>query len=122
MALSLPVQGMAQMTHGTIRTKWHHISPLLDAKEAYFTAPQDGLANEFSRLGISDALRTAVSDSGMSMKKLHEISNVSNSTMSNWFKGKTKRPQFCTVSAVARAAGKKGIRWSGRNGAPELID
>jgi hypothetical protein len=71
---------------------------------------------------IIDRLRTAVADSGLSMKKLQEISSVSNTTTYNWFNGKTKRPQFCTVSAVARAAGKKGIRWSGKNGAPELID
>jgi len=70
---------------------------------------------------IIDELRTAYSDAGLTMTKLAELSSVSNSTMSNWFKGKTKRPQFCTVSAVARAAGKKGIRWSS-NGAPKLID
>jgi DNA-binding phage protein len=41
--------------------------------------------------------------------KLSESSGASKSTLYNWRKKKTKRPQFCTVSAVALAAGCYGI-------------
>ena len=70
---------------------------------------------------VIDALRTAVSDSNLSYKKLHELSNVSNSTMTNWFMGRTKRPMFCTVWAVARACGKRGITM-GKDGVPKFLD
>jgi len=55
---------------------------------------------------IIDRVRTVVQDSGLTMKKIHEKSGVSTSTMSNWFNGGTRRPQFCTVEAVSRACGK----------------
>lgn len=40
---------------------------------------------------------------------LNRLSSVSRSTLSNWKKKKVRRPQFCTVSAVALAAGCYGI-------------
>ena len=54
---------------------------------------------------IIDRLRTAVQDSGMSYRDIHEREGISTSTLCNWFSGPTRRPQFCTVMAVFRACG-----------------
>ena len=58
---------------------------------------------------IIDLMRTAVEDTGDSYAHLSVASGVSTTTLSNWFgrKAKTKRPQFCTLQAVARACGKE---------------
>lgn len=58
---------------------------------------------------IIDALRTAVSDSGKSYREISNTSNVSASTVRNWFHGNVRRPQFATVAAVAQACGKHTI-------------
>jgi transcriptional regulator with XRE-family HTH domain len=54
---------------------------------------------------VIDRLRTAVQDSKLSYRDIHESEGISVSTLSNWFGGKTRRPQFCTVMAVFRACG-----------------
>jgi hypothetical protein len=41
--------------------------------------------------------------------ELNKLSGVSTSTLFNWKKKKIRRPQFCTISAVALAAGCYGI-------------
>jgi Helix-turn-helix len=69
---------------------------------------------------IIDALRTAYEDAGGSYKSLSARSSVSYSTIHNWFNGKTRRPQFATVSEFAIACGKHGIVF-GANGQPRLI-
>lgn len=56
---------------------------------------------------IIDKARTIVQDSGLTRKEIHEKSGVSVGTMSNWFNGATRRPQFCTVAAVVGACGKR---------------
>jgi hypothetical protein len=58
---------------------------------------------------VIDALRTNVSEAKIKYSQLSEDSGVSATTISNWFGGRTRRPQFCTVMAVTRALGKKGI-------------
>jgi hypothetical protein len=70
---------------------------------------------------VIDSLRSAVSASKLSYRKLHEDSGVAVSTMHNWFHGNTRRPQFATVAAVLRAAGKRGIIFSSNSGSPRLI-
>ena len=55
---------------------------------------------------VIDQVRTAVEDSGMTFKEIHDASDVSTSTVYNWFYGNTRRPQFATVEAVARACGQ----------------
>lgn len=70
---------------------------------------------------VIDSLRTAVSQSKMSYRELHEQSDVAVTTMYNWFHGKTRRPQFATVAAVIRATGKRGIMFSHNSGSPRLI-
>lgn len=54
---------------------------------------------------VVDELRTIVQDSKASYTKIHEMSGVSTTTLYNWFDGPTKRPQYATVMAVARALG-----------------
>ena len=69
---------------------------------------------------VIDALRTAVSDSQKTYRKVHDDSGVSIGTLHNWFNGKTRRPQFTTVAAVALACGKRNISLS--NGKAKLTD
>jgi transcriptional regulator with XRE-family HTH domain len=45
----------------------------------------------------------------MRHSELSKLSGVSATTMSNWKRKRTRRPQFATVSAVALAAGCYGI-------------
>jgi DNA-binding phage protein len=54
---------------------------------------------------IIDKLRTVVSDQHAKYSTIEKDSGVSSTTLHNWFKGDTKRPQFATVMAVARALG-----------------
>jgi transcriptional regulator with XRE-family HTH domain len=54
---------------------------------------------------VIDVLRTAKREAKVNNKELSVKSNVSASTLGNWFGGKTKRPQFATVAAVAVALG-----------------
>lgn len=52
-----------------------------------------------------DKLRTVVQDEAISHKNLSVLSGVSASTITNWFEGKTKRPQHTTLAAAAAALG-----------------
>jgi len=56
-----------------------------------------------------DLVRTAVADSEMSHTEIHNKSGVSIGAINGWFYGETKRPQHCTLEAVARACGKKFV-------------
>lgn len=60
-------------------------------------------ADEDPILGV---MLTLVDDSQLSVKEINERTNVSVTTIYNWKKRKTKRPQFCTIAAVAGAMGK----------------
>ena len=52
---------------------------------------------------IIDKTRTLVADANASYQEISDQSGVSTSTLYNWFHGKTRRPQFATVNAVAMA-------------------
>jgi transcriptional regulator with XRE-family HTH domain len=54
---------------------------------------------------VIDRLRTILDDEQMSYKKVEDASGVSTTTIYNWMRGPTKRPQFCTIAAVAAALG-----------------
>lgn len=54
---------------------------------------------------VIDEMRTALQDSGKSYQEVHEDSGVSATTLYNWFNGETRRPQFATIRAAARAMG-----------------
>jgi hypothetical protein len=69
---------------------------------------------------IIDAMRTAYEDAGGHYRDIKDRSGVSYSTIHNWFKGKTKRPQFATVAEFAIACGKHGIVF-GSGGQPRLL-
>lgn len=49
-------------------------------------------------------------DSSMKRSQASDLSGVSTSTIRNWSKGKTRRPQNATIEAVGRAAGY-GRKW-----------
>lgn len=52
-----------------------------------------------------DEIRTAVQSSNKTMTQIAIGSGVSRHTLKGWFEGKTKRPQFATLEAVARSIG-----------------
>lgn len=54
---------------------------------------------------VIDVLRTAREDGHVRMTDLTAASGVSATTYYNWWQGKTRRPQFATVAACARAMG-----------------
>lgn len=58
---------------------------------------------------IIDVLRTVKADGEHTNADLSHASKVSRSTLNNWFKGKTRRPQFATVAAVAVAMGVSNL-------------
>lgn len=54
---------------------------------------------------IIDRMRTIVQDSGETYTEISNLSGVSAHTLTNWFHGDTKRPQFASLMAVARVLG-----------------
>ena len=63
---------------------------------------------------VIDELRTIIQDqtgdqklSGATLSAIEDDGGPSLACMQGWFRGKTKRPQNCTVEAVGRALGMK---------------
>jgi transcriptional regulator with XRE-family HTH domain len=56
---------------------------------------------------IIDEIRTVYQESGATYKWVSDASGVTSTTLNNWFKGKTKKPQAATINAVLRALGYK---------------
>ena len=54
---------------------------------------------------IIDKLRTIKEKGGHTNKFIHAESGVAVGTLAKWWGGNTKRPQFATTMAVARAMG-----------------
>ena len=54
---------------------------------------------------VIDKVRAIVKREGLSHSEIERLSNVSATTLHNWFEGKTKRPQYCTIMAVVSALG-----------------
>jgi len=54
---------------------------------------------------VIDRLRTIIADQGVSRQYIENKSGVSERTLYAWFNGETKRPQHCTIAAVAAALG-----------------
>jgi DNA-binding phage protein len=65
---------------------------------------------------VIDQMRGIVK--GYKHSEVADKSGVSESTIYNWFEGKTKRPQYATVMAVVRAMGYKQV-WTKRRGKDE---
>lgn len=58
---------------------------------------------------VIDVLRTLKRDAGMSDPQIRDEGGPTTSTLRNWFKGKTRRPQFATVAAAAVAMGATSL-------------
>lgn len=56
---------------------------------------------------VIDRIRTIVRDEGLSYSEIHVISGVSTATLTNWFDGETRRPQYATIAAVTSSLGYK---------------
>lgn len=54
---------------------------------------------------IIDRVRTAFQDSGNSYRDIEDLGGPRAGTLSRWFTGGTRRPQFCTVMAALHACG-----------------
>jgi len=65
---------------------------------------------------VIDELRTIIDDEKARTSEIVKSSGVSYSTLYNWFKGKTKRPQSASIEAVGRSLGYKRT-WQQMNGA-----
>lgn len=67
---------------------------------------------------ILDRIAIAITESGEDISDISEDSGVSTTTLYNWRRKKTRRPQYCTVVATLRAAGVdlKETPYSLRNG------
>lgn len=58
---------------------------------------------------IIDVLRTIKRDTEMSDTEIKDAGGPTTSTLRNWFKGNTRRPQFATVAAAAVAMGATNL-------------
>jgi len=54
---------------------------------------------------VIDRIRTIFQKEHVDNKDAASISGVSQTTLFNWFDGKTKRPQYATIAAVTLALG-----------------
>lgn len=58
---------------------------------------------------IIDVLRTLKRDEEMTDRQIQDGGGPTTSTLRNWFKGHTRRPQFATVAAAASAMGATSL-------------
>lgn len=58
---------------------------------------------------VIDVLRTLKRDTEMTDTEIKDGGGPTTSTLRNWFKGKTRRPQFATVAAAAVAMGATSL-------------
>ncbi len=70
---------------------------------------------------IIDVMRTAIKVADMTYTEVAESSGVSASTLTGWFRGITRRPQFATVNAVAIAIGKELVLMSSKHSKPAKL-
>lgn len=70
---------------------------------------------------IIEAMRGVFSENKVKYSAVTKAGGPTTTTLRNWFRGQTRRPQFCTVAATIRSLDKAGIRFSA-NGKPYLVD
>lgn len=58
---------------------------------------------------VIDVLRTLKRDTEMTDREITDAGGPTTDTLHNWFKGKTRRPQFATVAAAAVAMGTTSL-------------
>jgi len=54
---------------------------------------------------VIDRVRTILQDQGVTYQYVENKSGVTDTTLRNWFQGKTRRPQHATVAAVLGCLG-----------------
>jgi hypothetical protein len=54
---------------------------------------------------VIDRVKTILNDEGVTHADIHRMSGVNPGTLTNWFKGPTKRPQYASIAAVVRSVG-----------------
>jgi transcriptional regulator with XRE-family HTH domain len=54
---------------------------------------------------VLDAIDTLIEDAGVSYTYIANKSGVTQKTLLNWHRRKTRRPQYATIAAVVRALG-----------------
>lgn len=54
---------------------------------------------------VIDKMRTLVADEGLKWKDAALIADMSPSTIENWFKGSTRRPQFSSIASLTHSLG-----------------
>lgn len=54
---------------------------------------------------VIDKMRTLVADEGLKWTQAAQISDLSPATISNWFRGSTRRPQFSSIASLTRSMG-----------------
>ena len=56
---------------------------------------------------VIDRVRTIVQREGLKYKDIERLSTVKAQTLTSWFEGDTKRPQYAAIAAVTGALGYK---------------
>jgi len=54
---------------------------------------------------VIDVVHTMLDEAGMNYAEASKVSGVAASTIYQWIEGKTLRPKYCTIAAVAGALG-----------------
>jgi transcriptional regulator with XRE-family HTH domain len=54
---------------------------------------------------VIDKIHTMLNDTGANYGEAAKLSGVGRSTIVHWIEGKTMRPNYCTIAAVAGALG-----------------
>jgi len=68
---------------------------------------------------VIDAFAALRADAKMTYTQVRNQGGPTTTTLSNWERGKTKRPQHATIAAAASAVGATGIMFNG--GKPYFI-
>ena len=64
---------------------------------------------------IIDTVHTWLDDAGVNYNQAAEASGLSRNTIYNWIEGETKKPQYCTIAALAGALGWE-MTWTKKSG------
>ncbi len=54
---------------------------------------------------VISQMRSAVEEADVTYRQMHDDSGVSTTTFYNWFRGKTRRPQYAACQAAMKAIG-----------------
>lgn len=71
---------------------------------------------------IIDKCRTLIQDEGLKITHAALISDLSPTTLDNWFNGSTRRPQFSSIAALTRSLGYEIDFKKGKNKTIDVDD